>query len=358
MKDAKYLLALIIPLMAYASIYFAGVLSFLGFIVAFIIVPLVDQALAGTTENHDEDIEESRLKNQFFNFVLYLNLPLWLGILYFYFMRITTTELFWWEIVGLTISIGITGGGVGINVAHELGHRNTWYEQLMSKIILVTTFYLHFFIEHNQGHHKNVATDEDPASSRLGETFYAFFIRSVRDSYKSAWNIENTRLKRSGKAVLTVDNAMIWYTFIQLAYFVALFIAFGWIGAFLGVMVGILSFLMLETINYVEHYGLRRKKLASGKYESVKPYHSWNSNHPFGRILLYELTRHSDHHYKSTRKFQILRHFDESPQLPLGYPGSMLMAWVPPLWFKVMDKEVQKFNTMNEELVHSEFAVV
>ncbi|MEY4925985.1 MAG: hypothetical protein RI894_421, partial [Bacteroidota bacterium] len=271
---------------------------------------------------------------------LYLNLPLHFGIFAFYLWRISSTAVSPYEIAGMTLSAGIICGAIGINVAHELGHRDTWYEQLMAKTLLLSSLYMHFFIEHNRGHHKNVSTEEDPASARFGENVYAFFYRSVTQSYLDAWKLEADRLVREQKSVVGIYNEMIWYQLIQLAYLSLIFIFFGKIPLLCSIAAAIIGFLLLELINYIEHYGLSRRKLSNGRYENVLPLHSWNSNHELGRIFLYELTRHSDHHYKATRKYQILRHFDESPQLLHGYPASMLMALVPPLWFSVMNKEV------------------
>jgi alkane 1-monooxygenase len=240
--------------------------------------------------------------------------------------------------------VGIVLGVTGINVAHELGHRTKKYEQTMAKILLLPNLYMHFFIEHNWGHHLNVSTDEDPASSRLNETIYAFFVRSVSNSYLSAWEIENKRLMRTGKKVISLHNEMIWYQIIQIAYLFIVGWYFTWSVIPFAIIVATIGFLLLEAVNYIEHYGLRRRKLASGKYEIVQPWHSWNSNHVLGRIMLYELTRHSDHHYKATRKYQVLRHFDKSPQLPYGYPGSIVLAFMPKIWFRMMNPRVQKFQ--------------
>jgi alkane 1-monooxygenase len=199
---------------------------------------------------------------------------------------------------------------------------------------------MHFFIEHNLGHHKNVATDEDPASARMGENMYAFWWRSVKDSYLGAWRLEAERLKKAGLAPYSVANHMIWFQMIQIIYLILIGLFFGFTGILMAIGFAIIGFLLLESVNYIEHYGLRRQKLASGRYEPVLPKHSWNSNHELGRIFLYELTRHSDHHYKSTRKYQVLRHYEEAPQLPFGYPMSILVASFPPIWFRMMNKRV------------------
>lgn len=344
MKDSKYLLAYLLPLSTVLATYLGGIWSFSTLILGFIIIPVLEFLLPGTTKNFGEEEEDNRVRSRFFDWLLWLNVPLLYFILGFYFFKVSTGLLQTYELVGMTISVGLICGTIGINVAHELGHRQTWYERMMSKTLLLSSFYMHFSIEHNLGHHKNVATDEDPASSRFGEYIYAFFIRSVRDSYLSAWHLEHERLRKAGHKILSWKNEMIRFQVIQILYLAAIFSIFGWSVAILAVVVGIIGFLMLETVNYVEHYGLRRKKLASGRYERVQPHHSWNSNHDLGRIMLYELTRHSDHHYKAARKYQVLRHFDKTPQLPYGYPASMLLAWFPPLWFKVMNKEVQKYT--------------
>jgi alkane 1-monooxygenase len=214
----------------------------------------------------------------------------------------------------------------------------------MSKMLLLTSLYLHFFIEHNRGHHKNVSTDEDPASSKLNETLYAFWVRSVKDGWISAWHIENTRLVKLNLPWYSLKNEMLIYQIIQAVFVGAIFLVFGWKIGLAYLAAATFGFLLLETVNYIEHYGLRRNKIDGEYYEKVLPIHSWNSNHPIGRLMLFELSRHSDHHYMASRKYQILRHFDESPQMPTGYPGMMVLSLIPPLWFSVMNKQVEKYK--------------
>jgi alkane 1-monooxygenase len=209
---------------------------------------------------------------------------------------------------------------------------------------LLTSLYMHFFIEHNQGHHKNVSTTDDPASAKEGEWIYTFFFRSVIGGYISAWKLENNRLKKQGKSALSFSNEMIRYQIIQLSFIGLIFAIFGLVPMLSFIGAAIFGFLTLETVNYIEHYGLSRKKNEFGAWEKTLPIHSWNSNHPVGRILLFELTRHSDHHYIANRPYQVLRHFDESPQMPTGYPGMMVMSLFPPVWFWVMGKELKKLK--------------
>lgn len=340
MKDFKYLLAYILPLSAVPALVWQGAWSWSTVVLAFGIIPALELWLPRSTYNHPEAREARRNRQAFFNILLYLNFPLLFLIYFGYLHTLYTQVLSTGEWLGLTLGTGIVVGAVGINVAHELGHRSTAFEQGLSKAMLLTALYQHFFIEHNRGHHKNVATDLDPASARLGEPLFIFWWRSIRGGYRNAWALERDRLQKAALPVWSRHNEMLRFQICQALWLVGIawyFDAAVLLGAGLIAAIGIL---LLETINYVEHYGLRRRILPSGRPEAVTPAHSWNSNHELGRIFLYELTRHSDHHYKASRKYQILRHLDESPQLPLGYPASLLLALVPPLWFRVMNPRV------------------
>lgn len=340
----KYLSSFLSVVAILISMTAGGVWTFFSVFYAFMLIPLLELFLPGTEENLSKAEEEVIKKDWRYDVIIWAIVPVQVAMMGFFLYRISQPDLVWYETVGLIISFGISCGVFGINVAHELGHRSTKHEQLMSKILLWTTMYMHFFIEHNRGHHKNVSTDEDPASSRYGETLYAFYIRTLRDSWLSAWHLESERLKKLGVSVWSLQNEMLVYQIIQLATVAIIFGVFGWKVTLFYLASALGGALLLETVNYVEHYGLRRKKIDGEYYEKVLPIHSWNSNHPIGRLMLFELTRHSDHHYMASRKYQILRHFDQSPQMPTGYPGMMLLATIPPLWFKVMHKQIEKYK--------------
>jgi alkane 1-monooxygenase len=265
-------------------------------------------------------------------------------MLAWYFYTVANVPLQNYEYWGISLSMGIFLGAMGINVAHELGHRDKAYERFMAKMLLLPNMYMHFIIEHNRGHHVNIATKEDPASARYNEILYFFWIRSVAMTYISAWRLEAKRLKNEGKSFFSYHNEMIIFQLAQLSYLFLVWYFGGILLLFSAILIAVVGFLLLETVNYIEHYGLSRKKLENGRYERVQPWHSWNSNHVLGRLILFELSRHSDHHFKANRKYQVLRHFDESPQLPYGYPMSMLMSFVPPLWFAVMNPRVKALD--------------
>jgi len=343
-RDLRYLFAYTLPVSAFLSVYLQGWWSYAGVVYAFGIIPIIDQLAPQAKANNRGEDDESRTSLQFFNWLLYLNVPILYGILGYLFYSLSTGSHQSYELVGLVLSCGVIAGTLGINIAHELGHRDSRVEQVLAKALLLPCLYMHFFIEHNRGHHKHVATPLDPATSRFGESIYAFWPRTVFGSYFSAWALEKQRLQKEGKASFSLNNQMVVFTLLQLFYLVVVAFAFApWI-ALVAIAVAVFGFLLLEAVNYIEHYGLVRRQLASGRYEPVTPKHSWNSEHELGRIVLYELTRHADHHYKSTRPYQSLRYLEESPNLPAGYPASILMSLVPPLWFSVMNPKVKAFQ--------------
>ena len=341
MRDLKYLIAYLAPVSAYLAVLWQGGWSFATVVVAFVFIPLAELVAPQSSKNLSEEAAEKKAASPLFDLLLYLNVPLHFVLLWLYFRAVTSGGAAVWEVVGMTLSVGVVMGTIGINVAHELGHRVKKYEQLLAKALLTTALYTQFNIEHNRGHHLWVGTPKDPSTALLGESLYRFWPRSIFGVYRNAWRLENNRLRRDGKAAFSFSNEMVWFQIAHLAYLGLVWWQFGWTGVGFAVAVALLGILLLETVNYIEHYGLARRQLESGRYERVTPRHSWNSNHEVGRIFLYELTRHSDHHYKATRKYQVLRHFDESPQLPYGYPTSMLLATVPPLWFSLMDKRAR-----------------
>ncbi|MEL6638771.1 MAG: alkane 1-monooxygenase [Bacteroidota bacterium] len=351
LRDAKYLLAYLIPLAVLGGIYFGGIWSPGSVYIAFVMIPLLELVLPQSDQNLSPAQESSKNASFFFDLLLYLNVPIVYGLLWYFFSSAMTSDWSTLETIGLLLNMGLLLGTLGINVAHELGHRPEWYNQLAAQALLLPNLYLHFNIEHNRGHHKNVATDEDPASARRGEVVYAFWLRSVVGSYRSAWALEAERLRRHGQSPGSWNNQMIRFQVSQIVYLTAIAAFFGPQVLLYAILIAIGGFSLLEVVNYIEHYGLRRKKLANGRYERVTPQHSWNSDHELGRIFLYELTRHADHHFKANRKYQVLRHLDESPQLPYGYPGSMLLALFPPLWFRRMDREVDRWQESRRKTV-------
>jgi len=347
MKDLKYLAAFLIPITAFFAVYLKGYWVWFTPFFAFVCIPVLELIFPVNTDNFSEEAVENRLKRRVFDWLLYLNLPIVFGILIYGLFTVSNASIETYEFVGLVFSIGIVLGVNGINVAHELGHRQTTNERFIGKALLLPSYYMHFFIEHNYGHHLHAATPEDPATARYNQSVYSFWFTSTIRQYFSAWRIQNKLLKVNNKSFFSIKNDMFWYLIFQFGYLVIVFLLFSFTGLIFALFAGIVGFILLETVNYIEHYGLMRIKTKSGRYERVREMHSWNSNHVVGRIVLYELTRHSDHHYKSSKKYQVLDCHDESPQMPYGYPTSMVIAMFPPLWFSIMNKRVPKQMILN-----------
>ncbi|MFT6881938.1 MAG: alkane 1-monooxygenase [Marinoscillum sp.] len=339
LSPLKYLSVFTLPALAYISFNSTGWLTYLPLIEVFVLIPILELFFKPNPNNISEEESKSRLSNIFYDLMVYSVVPVQLVFLYLFLQSMQAPNLDLITKIGRISTMGMLCGVMGINVAHELGHRSKKYEQWMSKVLLMTSLYMHFFIEHNRGHHKNVSTSEDPSSARLGESLYSFWFRSVRFTYLSAWKLESQRLQRLGKSAFSISNEMLNFQIIQLSLLALIYYFFGFNVMFYFILAAVIGFLMLETVNYIEHYGLSRKK-EGDRYERVMPVHSWNSDHVVGRIVLFELSRHSDHHFIASRKYQILRHMDDSPQMPTGYPGMMMMATIPPLWFSIMNNRL------------------
>ncbi len=341
----KYLCVLTVPIIAWTALNSAGLWTYLTVVQVFVLIPLLEFFIKPDESNLDEVEEEMMRKDRFYDLMLYLMLPVLYGFLYLFLKKVSSQQLPVGDLVGHTLTMGILCGALGINVAHELGHRPTSYEKLLSKTLLLCSLYMHFFIEHNRGHHKNVSTEEDPASAKYGESLFFFWFRSIFMGYVSAWKIESNRLKKKGINFFSIRNEMLMFQIIQMGFLLTIYLLFGAIALIFFAIAALAGVLQLETVNYIEHYGLHRNKTENGNYERVMPFHSWNSNHVIGRVMLFELSRHSDHHYLASRKYQILRHHEGSPQMPTGYPGMMVLATLPPVWFYIMNRRIKKIQT-------------
>ncbi|MEK9755756.1 MAG: alkane 1-monooxygenase [Bacteroidota bacterium] len=340
MKDLKYLMSYSIALMAFLGISLGGIYNYLAVIYTFIFIPLLEIIVKRSNEKYTENEISNRLLDPFFDILLYLNIPLVFGIFFFSLNKLALASSIS-ELTGIILSASIVMATNGINVGHELGHRKSLFSRTCSKLLYLPCQYMHFYIEHNFGHHINVATPEDPATAKYKQNLYSFWVTSVFRTYLNAWKIQLKLLKVSKKGFLSIKNDMVFYTIFQFTFLILIYNYFGPYITLLSIIMSIISFLFLETINYVEHYGLLRKKDSNGRYERVKPHHSWNSNHTIGRIVLYELTRHSDHHFKSSKKYQVLESLVDCPHLPYGYPTSILLSLIPPIWFKIMNPLVE-----------------
>ena len=301
--------------------------------------PIVDW-LVGEDRNNPPDAVIPQLDNdRYYRYLTYIVVPLhFVGLIAAAYWA-ATQDLAWWAFIGLAVVAGVASG-LAINTGHELGHKKSSLERNLAKIVLSIPAYGHFWIEHNRGHHRDVATPEDPASARMGESIYRFALREIPGAFRRAWDIEKERLERCEKPLWGVDNQILQSMTLTAIVQLGLVIALGWQLLIFFAVHNVVGWWQLTSANYIEHYGLLRLKGDNGKYERCQPRHSWNSNHIYSNLVLFHLERHSDHHAHPIRRYQSLRHFDDLPTLPNGYFGMYLLSYLPPLWFLIMDKQL------------------
>jgi alkane 1-monooxygenase len=343
-KRYAWLLGLLIPTLPFLSyglvhVTGLGVFWFYGPMLVFGIFPPLDLWSGMDPTNPPDGVIKWLEQDRYYRWCTYLYLPIQFAGLAFACWLWAYGHLSTVDDVGLAVTVSMVSG-IAINTAHELGHKRDSLERWLSRVALAQSGYGHFFIEHNRGHHVRVATPEDPASARLGESFYAFLPRTVAGSLRSAWELEAVRLRRLGRGPWSVRNDIVGAWAMTVVLFAALVAVFGVVVLPYLVIQAVLGFSLLEVVNYLEHYGLLRQKRDDGRYERTRPEHSWNSNSSASNVLLYHLQRHSDHHANPIRRYQALRHVDEAPQLPTGYAGMIVLAVIPPVWRRVMDHRV------------------
>jgi alkane 1-monooxygenase len=342
-KRPLWPLALVVPALPFISLAGAlrwdtGWIWLLTPVVVFGVIPTIDLFIGNDRANPPEDLVPALQRSPYYRWITYLYLPA-------QYAALVVACALWVRGPGVVGGIGLvlTAGivnGVAINTAHELGHKREQVERWLSKIALAPTGYGHFFVEHNRGHHVRVATPEDPASSRLGESFYRFWPRTVLGSLRSAWHLETQRFRIRSRNPWTYRNDVLNAWAMTVVLFVALIVAFGWAVLPFLIVQAVVGFSLLEAVNYLEHYGLRRQLNPAGRYEKVDPRHSWNSDRLVTNVFLFQLQRHSDHHANPLRRYQVLRSFEVSPQLPAGYATMLVVALIPPLWRRMMDHRV------------------
>ena len=340
MKKLKYLLVFSVPATVYISFHTQGLFCYLPAFVFFGLVPFLELIIPKKWNQSAATEQQLHESKRFYNLLLYLQVPIvWYFIYEFLSLPLTTTDptTTW----GHLTSMGIMCGIIGINLGHELGHRQHAFERLLGELLLLSSLENHFLPYHNRGHHTNVATPNDPATARRNEWLFVFWLRSQIGSYVQAWQIEIQRMQILKRKWWHYSNKMIQYSFAQLSLLASIYFTTNLLMLSYFIIAAIIGIILLETVNYIEHYGLIRKQNQYGNYEVVKRHHSWNSNHILGRAILFELSRHSEHHYKPDLHYQYLDSKAGAPTMPTGYPGMMLLSIVPPLFFKIMNPKVE-----------------
>lgn len=352
LRKLGYFTAFTLPALVIFGYYLGGYWNLITLVYIFLVLPLIDQIVGISTRNVPESEQSSVSNDYYYRFITYLWTYFQLAFMAWGFYVVVFGNLstfFEWTLFILNFSL--VTGGIGITVAHELGHKKSAIERFYSKVLLMTVSYMHFYIEHNRGHHVHVATPLDPATAIKNESFFSFWVKSVFKGYSHAWKLENDRMKKQGKPMFSLNNQMISFTLLPILFCAVITLLFSWFTGYFTWQIpvffftqSILAFTLLELVNYVEHYGISRKELSPGRYERVTPLHSWNSSHVVSNFFLFQLQRHSDHHANAIKRYQVLDHYDQSPQLPAGYNTMILIALVPPLWYAVMNRRLEKWQ--------------
>lgn len=341
MSSLPYYLIFLVPVSVIQAYVMGGVFTFSTPVWVFGVIPFLDLLIGKSSRNPTPE-EARRIKDEFrFKVITWLCAMAQVVMVFWGASAVARGGMTLFEAIGFTISMGTSSGVMGINVSHELQHRvNNRFEPLLSRFMLWTVAYMHWSIEHVVGHHRNVATAQDPATARFGESFYAFWPRTVVGGFKSAWEIETNRLAKKGAGTLSPRNRIITYLAAEAALLLFFWIFLGVASALYFIGQSLVAVSLLEVVNYIEHYGLLRRQTAAGQYEPVNVTHSWNADNILTNLYLFNLQRHSHHHAEPGMRYQGLKHFDESPQLPTGYAGMILLAVIPPLWRAMMDRRV------------------
>jgi len=313
-----------------------------------VIFPFIDYFLPLDLRNPTKEESKQLESSLRFKFPIYLAIIFdWLAFISFHNFMYNNYDTLSFMEMGLIIVVSGLAGGSNINVAHELVHKNNRLDNILGMSTLSKNLYMHFYIEHNHGHHRRVATHEDPATSRLNESLYQFLPRSIVGSYLSAWNYEQERISKIEKKTKLnfLNNRVIWYNLSYIVLALVMLFFYGKLGMFCYLVCGVISFVFLEIVNYIEHYGLQRKEISPGVYEKVNITHSWNAPHRFSNYLLFKLQRHSDHHENAYKPYQTLCSYDESPFLPQSYAVCMIIATHPKVWFEVMNEMLEQYKS-------------
>ena len=357
-KPKKYLwiLSTLLPLVGLSGIVLyqhtqQPLLLFVPLLFIYVIIPLLDLLFSTDESNPNEAQVVSLEQSAFYNWILYLMLPVHFVVFFYTLHFMVSQPLELWMQAVLLMTLGVFGG-LAVNLGHELGHKKDRLSKHLAKLALASGAYGHFNIEHNAGHHRQVATPEDTASARMGESIYQFAMRELPGGFKRAWRIERRRLASKGLPWYSTENQILHSNLMTLTLYAGVAIGLGWVALLIVILHAPLVWWQLTSANYIEHYGLLRQKNAQGNYQRCEPWHSWNSNHLVSNLVLFHLQRHSDHHANPSRHYQSLRHFEQAPQLPTGYMGMFLLAYIPPLWFAVMDKKVLKLYQGDSELIN------
>lgn len=359
LRSLPFVIGLVVPVVGIALAYSpSGPIIYALPAIIFGVIPLLDVVLGRHLQMVEPESAATSARDWRYDVWLWLWVPLQAVAVVAGVVSIgggaAAGTLPWWDFAWATVSVGLVTGA-GINVAHEFMHRRGKVERALAELLMTMATYTHFCVEHVLGHHKHVSTPVDPASSRLGEGLYGYLPRTLIGGLRSAWRLEDKRRRQARLPWWSWKNRQVRYALTLAAVYVAIAATVGTMGVVFFAAQSLVAMCLLETINYIEHYGLARRQINASTpgidgsagvevrpavYERTMPWHSWNASQRLTNWFLFHLQRHADHHHIASRPYYALRHIEDSPQLPAGYATMVLLATVPPLWRRVMDHRV------------------
>jgi alkane 1-monooxygenase len=353
-KRWLWLLSVIYPLQAFLPVclhHISGSESWfvLLFVTNFVAIPILDMIIGTDGDNPPEQVAMQLNLDPYYRYLTYVTVGVHFIVILGTTFYAATQALSWWAFLLFAVQAGFIGG-LAINTAHELGHKSSRLEKYLARLALGVPCYGHFTGEHNRGHHMLVSTPDDTASSRMGESIYRFALREIPGAFLRGWKLEKARLRSRDLPLWHRSNPILQSYAVSLAVAAFLVAAAGWLAIPFLLVHHLTAYWQLTSANYIEHYGLLREKQPDGRYEPCQPHHSWNSNQILSNLILFHLQRHSDHHKNPLRRYQSLRNYEDLPSLPNGYLGMFVLAWAPPLWFRVMDKRLMSLSHIEGNL--------
>ena len=339
------------PLLAASLVWYTGneLWVLMPILTTYVATPALDWIIGKDSNNPPDEVLIQVDRDPYYRRLTYAAVPMHFLSLIVAVAFSVQYGLSAWAFIAMAVLAGLSSG-LAINTGHELGHKNSQLEKQLARLVLAIPGYGHFTVEHNRGHHIEVATPADTSSARMGESIYRFACREIPGSVRTAWKLEKDRLARRGRPVLHYENIILQSYAVTGLIWSLLIVAFGWLSIPFLIIHNAVAYWQLTSANYIEHYGLLRKQDENGKVERCQPHHSWNCNFLFSNLMLFHLQRHSDHHTYPLRRYQALRHYEDIPQLPIGYIGMYLLAYVPWLWFRVMNPRLMALQHVNGDL--------
>ncbi len=345
MSPWPFIRLLSMPILVVFGYWLGGWYNFIIPTACFIIHPVLNIFLHHKPDNIEHHQQDKTYPAIVYRLTALLYVPVVAGLAIWAIYMISTREFNEIEFIGLALSVGIINGVIGFTLAHEFIHRNNRIEKTAGYILLLTNLYMHYGIEHVWGHHVYACTAKDPHTAKAGESFYTFLPRAIKSTFLNAWEIEVKRLKHHKKAIVGFNNHILLFILLQCFVLLSIYLMGGYKSTIFFLLVSFIAVSLLHVVNYLQHYGLlRRATAAPERIEKMAAHHSWNSGNHVQGLNIFQLENHADHHIHPSHSYEDLKTLSDSPEHPTGYSGMIVLAFIPPLWFHIINKKLLSYQ--------------